>query len=95
MAGETIMSIAYGLEVQPKDDLYIGIAERGSRPLFIAGVPGTFLVDAIPALKYVPDWIPFATFKQKAKEWRELALAMINVPYDAARIKIVRSMDYA
>lgn len=32
MAGETIMSIAYGLPIQPKDDIYIETAEQGVGP---------------------------------------------------------------
>lgn len=83
------MSIAYGLDVQPKDDPYIATAERGVHPLVAAGVPGAFLVDAIPALKYMPDWMPFAGFKRKAKEWKKLALSMIEEPFEAAKRNIV------
>ncbi|RDB18406.1 hypothetical protein Hypma_000372 [Hypsizygus marmoreus] len=89
MAGETVISIAYGLEVQPKNDLFIETAEKGVHPLVAAGVPGAFLVDVIPALKYVPDWMPFAGFKRKAKEWRKLAMTMVDVPFEAAKRKIV------
>lgn len=90
MAGETIISIAYGLDVLPKDDPYIATAEKGVHPVVIAAVPGAFLVDVIPALKHVPDWFPFAGFKRKAKEWRKLARIMLDVPYEAAKRKIVR-----
>ncbi|KAF9457689.1 cytochrome P450 [Collybia nuda] len=88
MAGETIMSIAYGIDVKPKDDPYIATAEQGVHPLVAAAVPGAFLVDVIPALKYVPEWIPFAGFQRKAKEWKKLALRMINVPFEAAKKNI-------
>jgi hypothetical protein len=90
MAAETIMSIAYGLDVLPKDDPYIATAEQGVHPLVVAGVPGAFLVDSIPALKYIPDWMPFAGFKHKAKAWKNLALTMINMPFEAAKRNIVR-----
>ncbi|KAG5635545.1 hypothetical protein H0H81_010909 [Sphagnurus paluster] len=89
MAGETIISVTYGIEVQDKDDPYIIAAERAIGPLFIAAIPGTFLVDALPILKYVPDWMPFAGFKRKAKKWRELALAMVNMPFEAATRNVV------
>ncbi|KAG5644264.1 hypothetical protein DXG03_008749 [Asterophora parasitica] len=88
MAGETIISIAYGLDVKPKNDFYIATAEKGIAPLLIAGVPGTFLVDTFPFLKYVPSWMPGAGFRRKAKEWRKLALDMANVPYEAAITRI-------
>ena len=89
MAGETIISVTYGIDVLPKNDPYIATAENAIQPLFIAAIPGTFLVDTFPLLKYVPDWVPFAGFKRKAKEWRKLAVAMIENPYKAGKEKIV------
>ena len=91
MAGETIMSIAYGLEVQPENDFYIKTAEEGIHPLAVAGVPGTFLVDALPFLKYIPEWFPGAGFHKKAKAWKKLARAMVEVPFSAAKKNIVRN----
>ncbi|KAG6908814.1 hypothetical protein DXG01_003167 [Tephrocybe rancida] len=88
MAGETIISIAYGLEVQPKDDPYIDAAERVIRSLFIAAVPGTFLVDSIPALKYVPAWMPFAGFQRTAMEWRKQGSIMMSSPFNATKCNI-------
>jgi len=92
MAGETIMSVAYGLEVQPNDDPYIKTAEQGVRPLMVAAVPGAFLVDALPLLKHVPEWFPGAGFQKRAKEWKKLARTMVEVPFAAAKknIQVVR-----
>jgi hypothetical protein len=89
MAGETIISVAYGLAVQPKDDPYIETSVKAVRPLHIAVVPGAFLVDAIPILKYVPEWIPFAGFQRKAREWRKLARAQLEIPFEAAKREMV------
>ena len=94
MAGETIMSIAYGLEVQPDDDPYIKTAEQGVRPLVVAAVPGAFLVDVLPFLKHVPEWFPGAGFQKKAKAWKKLAHTMIEVPFAAAKKNIVRHPLY-
>jgi hypothetical protein len=54
------MSITYGIDTLPKNDPYIATAEEAVAALSQAATPGAFLVDAIPALKYVPDWMPFA-----------------------------------
>jgi hypothetical protein len=93
MAGDTIISITYGLEVLPKDDPYLTTIERGLETLVPAVVPGAFLVDAIPALKYVPDWMPFAGFKRYAKESRKLAMAVVEHPFDAMKREIVSDFD--
>ncbi|CAA7261120.1 unnamed protein product [Cyclocybe aegerita] len=88
MAGETIVSVAYGIEVLPKGDPYIAVAEKNMRVGAIAAVPGAFLVDNLPFLKYVPDWFPGADFKRKAKEWKELARLMIYPPFDVVKRNI-------
>ncbi|EKM82076.1 hypothetical protein AGABI1DRAFT_105435 [Agaricus bisporus var. burnettii JB137-S8] len=85
LAGETIISIAYGLDIKPKDDPYIQTAERGVHPVAAAAVPGAFLVDMLPILKYVPEWMPGAGFQKKAREWGKLALMMVDLPFEAAK----------
>jgi hypothetical protein len=89
MAGETIMSIAYGLDVQPADDPYIEVAEHGVRSVVAAAIPGAFLVDVIPLLKYVPEWFPGAGFQRKAKAWKKHARVMVESPFAAAKENIV------
>ncbi|RDB21839.1 hypothetical protein Hypma_010803 [Hypsizygus marmoreus] len=88
LAGETIVSIAYGLDVLPENDPYIQASEEGIQPVRASGLPGAFLVDTLPILKYVPDWMPFTDFKRKAKAWREVAHKMVDVPFDAAMSQI-------
>jgi len=89
MAGETIISIAYGLPIQPKDDIYIKMAEQGVHPLAAAGVPGAYLVDMLPWLKYIPEWVPGAGFQRNAKEWGALAMRMVDLPFADAKKRIV------
>lgn len=45
-------------------------------------------------VKYVPEWMPGAGFKAKAKEWRKLSQAMINVPYDMVKEKFVSALSF-
>lgn len=94
MTGETIMSITYGLDVLPKDDPYLTTIERGIASLVSAAAPGAFLVNSIPVLKYVPEWMPFADFKRKAKEGRRLSKAVVDHPFSATKRNIVRGSDH-
>ncbi|SRR6266446_2894390 len=48
----------------------------------------------IPPVKYVPEWMPGAGFKMKAKKWRKLSQAMINVPYDMVKEKFVSGPSF-
>lgn len=83
MAGEIIISITYGLDVLPHDDPYIEAAEISVQALLEALIPGKFFVDSISIMKYIPHWIPGATFKKQAKMWREYVDRMRNLPFDA------------
>ncbi|KAJ7138224.1 cytochrome P450 [Mycena epipterygia] len=80
MAGEIIISVAYGIDVLPVNDPYIDVAEQANAGIQ-AAIPGRFLVDSIPLLKYVPDWFPGAGFKQKAKEWKQVGQLLQELPF--------------
>lgn len=89
MAGSTILSVAYGIQIKQEDDPYIQISEQGALSLIIAAVPGAFLVDSIPLLKYIPAWFPGASFRRKAHQWYDLARRMREMPYAEAKRKLV------
>ncbi|KAF7358290.1 hypothetical protein MVEN_00878300 [Mycena venus] len=88
MAAKIVMSVAYGIEISPKNDPYIALADKAVEGLMTALVPGRFLVDALPVLKYVPSWFPGAGFKRRAKKWSDLANRMMEEPYAEAKHKI-------
>jgi len=67
-------------------------------------LPGAFLVDLIPIsmlqnqrflvlisqrVRYIPEWIPGASFKRKANKWRVEIEKCCEAPYDATRRTIV------
>ncbi|KAJ7851374.1 cytochrome P450 [Mycena leptocephala] len=78
MAGEIIMSVAYGIDVQPANDPYVTLAEAAVHSLANAIVPGRFLV-----------WFPGAGFKRQADTWRRLARSMVDKPFAQAKLNIV------
>jgi len=76
-----ILEVMYGFKIRPVNDPYIKIAEDGLG--FVQGViPGSFLVDALPLLKYVPDWFPGAGFKKKAKLWGKGFHDSYDIPFE-------------
>ncbi|KAJ7498243.1 cytochrome P450 [Mycena galericulata] len=88
MAGEIIMSVAYGINVLPSNDPYAALAEKAMHELAIISVPGKYLVDSIPILKYVPEWFPGAGFKREVKVCRELCQALVEKPFAQAKRSI-------
>ncbi|KAF4566361.1 hypothetical protein EYR36_011787 [Pleurotus pulmonarius] len=90
-AASSIMKIVYGIDVAPKDDYYITIAERALDGMAKAASPGAFLVDILPILKYVPAWFPGASFQKKAKEWKQVTLEMRDAPFNSIAASMVAS----
>ena len=84
------MKIGYGIAVQESDDPYISIAEEALNGISQAGIPGTFLVDFLPILKYVPSWFPGAGFQKKAAHWREVINTMAEKPFRHVQEQLVQ-----
>lgn len=75
------MSVAYGITVKETGDPYLAMSEEALHGLAEAGIPGSFLVDMIPALKYVPSWFPGAGFQKKAANWRRANNKLTQLPF--------------
>jgi hypothetical protein len=75
--------MTYSINVQPYDDPYIIIAEEAVKVAAELLVPGAFLVDVIPILKYVPEWFPGAKFQSKAAVMRKHAAIIRNTTFIA------------
>ncbi|KAJ6592331.1 hypothetical protein B0H19DRAFT_906515, partial [Mycena capillaripes] len=69
MAGMVILSTSYGIDIQPENDPHIDISEKALEAMARATLRGNFMVDALPILKYVPEWFPGAGFKRLARDW--------------------------
>jgi hypothetical protein len=82
--GSTALSMTYGINVHLYNNPFIAIAEQAfevSADSFI----GTFLVDILSILKYVPDWFPGAKFQRKAAMMREHSVKIRNAPFAATK----------
>ena len=62
----TALSVAYGLQMVKGDNRYLDPMRDMIHTAANFAVPGKYLVEAIPALQYVPQWFPGAAFKREA-----------------------------
>lgn len=53
-------------------------------------VPGRFLVDTVPWLKYVPNWVPGASFQVVARETKAKLKTMASTPFQQVKRAMVR-----
>ncbi|KAH7308648.1 putative cytochrome P450 oxidoreductase OrdA-like protein [Stachybotrys elegans] len=81
-AGAVILKIAYGYTAEShKDDYLVDMAGDAMEKFARAGVPGAFLVDMLPFLKHLPEWMPGTGFKQTAREWGGALTQVTERPY--------------
>ncbi|KAI0362724.1 cytochrome P450 [Trametes cingulata] len=88
LAGATIMSIGYDIEVQPHDDPFVQIAEDAVGSIAATTNAGSYLVDVIPILKYIPEWFPGAGFQKQAKFWNNAVNRLMNDPYEVCEKRL-------
>ncbi|KAF7429015.1 hypothetical protein PC9H_008253 [Pleurotus ostreatus] len=77
----SIIAITYGLEVKPEHDPNIERADKALVHLKEAAITGNFIVDILPFLKYIPSWMPGASFKAYAERVRPHTVDMRITPY--------------
>ena len=75
--------MTYSINVQHYNDPYIKIVQEAVGAASELVIPGAFLVDIIPILKYVPEWFPGAKFQSKAAVMRKHAAMMRNMTFAA------------
>jgi hypothetical protein len=75
--------MTYGINIHPYNDPYIKIVEEAVAATAELVIPGAFLVDMIPTLKYVPEWFPGAKFQTKAAVMRKHAEIIRNMTFAA------------
>ncbi|KAL1702026.1 cytochrome P450 [Schizophyllum commune] len=85
MAAFTILGITYGLNIRTKDDPHVLTAEAAMRSFSLTSNQGAYLVNSVPALKYVPEWVPGADFKRQAREWKAEARYMVDKPFEEVK----------
>ena len=84
------MDIVYGIKVQESGDRYISLVEEVITRASEVAIPGAFLVDIFPILKYVPSWFPGAGFQKKAASMRKLNATLLEKPFRYVQEQLVR-----
>ncbi|PWY85939.1 cytochrome protein [Aspergillus heteromorphus CBS 117.55] len=86
-----ILKMTYGYNVEPEgSDPFVDLAEKGVDQICQAMLPGTWLVDYVPILRYLPPWFPGAGFVRIAKEYRKHAAAFLDIPYMFVRQRMAQ-----
>ncbi|KAK5998055.1 Cytochrome P450 monooxygenase CLM2 [Cladobotryum mycophilum] len=93
-AGAIILKITYGYsidatEADPLIELVGGMVENFSKVF----VPFHWFVDMIPALQYLPEWVPGTGFKGTARQIKTLLEASATIPYSFVRRQMASGVN--
>ncbi|KAI0061749.1 cytochrome P450 [Artomyces pyxidatus] len=80
LQGSIIMSVVYGYDIHDSNDKLLEKAKEFAYVSQALVQPGALLVNDLPFLKYLPEWLPGMGFKQLARDCRTLGEESINGP---------------
>ncbi|KAL8999556.1 MAG: hypothetical protein Q9169_001645 [Polycauliona sp. 2 TL-2023] len=82
LAAAIIVKICYGYAIERKGpDPLVELIEHAMDNLSLAFVPLSWAIDAVPAIKYLPDWFPGTSYRKTAREWKATNEAAAELPY--------------
>ncbi|KAF8550635.1 cytochrome P450 [Imleria badia] len=80
-AGAIVLKVTYGYTVQEEKDPFVELADKVMAMVSLVATPGAFLVDVVPALRYLPEWFPGTGFLQDAKKYHRLMMESVLRPH--------------
>jgi hypothetical protein len=80
----------YNYTIEPhSNDPLVDLADRTMVQFSAATVPGAWLVDILPFLEYLPNWMPGAGFKKTAQLWGQTLSDTATIPYEFVKQQMV------
>ncbi|KAI0350839.1 O-methylsterigmatocystin oxidoreductase [Trametes cingulata] len=89
----TIMDAVYGIRVAEQADPFVSLSEKVATTFSTIVVPGRYLVEVVPWLRYLPAWFPGAKFKRDALSWRSDVAAARDLSYDVSVEAMTQGMS--
>ena len=68
---------------------YCTIAEEVLEGASQGLIPGKFLVDVLPFLRYIPTWLPGTSSQKLFAKWQAAADKLKNVPFNNLKAALV------
>lgn len=80
LQGELVMAITYGYEVKGNDDRKLYVARELATLISKSALPGALLVNELPLLRHIPEWMPWFSYKPLARFGYNLGQVVVHEP---------------
>lgn len=81
-----ILKATYGYTAEAHGaDPLVDLVDQVMDEFSQAYVPGKWAVDIMPALMYLPEWLPGTGWKQTAKAWNKNMTKCTDIPFEYAK----------
>ncbi|KAG1854622.1 cytochrome P450 [Suillus subluteus] len=91
-AGRIVLSMTYGVPVKSPESMnFIEELEIMMDTIGKGMMPGAYLVDTLPWLRYIPSWVPFNNIHAIATEGRTRLLRVVGLPFEYVKQQVSSS----
>lgn len=81
-SGATVLKMTYGYAIDHnKPDALVHLVDNMMMEFSLAASPMAWAVDIVPALQYLPENFPGASFHKTARKWKRSIQATAHIPY--------------
>lgn len=92
LAAAIVLKLTYGYQIERDGaDPLVKVIEHAMDNLSLAFVPLKWAIDAVPALKYLPDWFPGMAYRKTAQEWKDVNEAAAELPYSFVKRQLANN----
>ncbi|KIK52675.1 hypothetical protein GYMLUDRAFT_49821 [Collybiopsis luxurians FD-317 M1] len=86
----TVLSMAFGISPEREEsfDHFVNLSKVGVDAVSDVAVPGNHLVDIVPVLQYLPEWLPGMGWKKEVAHQKKLIYSMLHDPLQFTKKKI-------
>ncbi|EJD49818.1 cytochrome P450 [Auricularia subglabra TFB-10046 SS5] len=88
--GKIMFEITYRLPIEQHFDEFTRMSDLVADAFLGATIPGRYLVESIPILRYLPEWFPGAAFRRFAAHIAQTAVGMTALYYDAVKEDVAK-----
>ncbi|RDB27681.1 hypothetical protein Hypma_003239 [Hypsizygus marmoreus] len=94
-AGSIFLKLSHGYTINTSGpDTLVELVENASKEFHTATLPGEWLIDSIPWMRFLPEWFPGKNFKKVAHVYREHNFEQADRPVAFVRRQMDQGIDY-